>query len=87
MARFYTFGPFRLDAGCDTLVGPHGPMALGQRACVLLRTLVSQPGVLVAKSALMDAHGLVWQSRRATSQCRFRLCERHSQTPQAVDNG
>lgn len=55
MARFYTFGPFRLDAGCDTLVGPHGPMALGQRACVLLRTLVSQPGVLVAKSALMDA--------------------------------
>src|SRR5215469_32718 len=55
MARFYTFGPFRLDAGSDTLVGPDGPVALGQRACVLLRTLVSQPGVLVSKSELMDA--------------------------------
>jgi adenylate cyclase len=55
MARFYVFGPFRLDAGSDTLVGPHGPVALGQRACVLLRTLVSQPGVLITKSQLMDA--------------------------------
>jgi TolB-like protein len=55
MARFYAFGPFRLDARSDTLVGPHGPVALGQRACVLLRTLVSQPGVLVSKSELMDA--------------------------------
>jgi TolB-like protein len=55
MARFYAFGPFRLDARSDTLVGPHGPVALGQRACVLLRTLVSQPGVLVTKSELMDA--------------------------------
>jgi TolB-like protein len=55
MARFYAFGPFRLDARSDTLVGPHGPVALGQRACVLLRTLVGQPGVLVTKSELMDA--------------------------------
>jgi TolB-like protein/tetratricopeptide (TPR) repeat protein len=55
MARFYAFGPFRLDTGSDTLVGPHGPAALGQRACVLLRTLVSQPGVLITKSELMDA--------------------------------
>jgi adenylate cyclase len=55
MARFYAFGPFRLDARSDTLVGPHGPVALGQRACVLLRTLISQPGVLVTKSELMDA--------------------------------
>src|SRR5215469_15146885 len=55
MARFYAFGPFQLDARSDTLVGPHGPVALGQRACVLLRTLVSQPGVLVTKSELMDA--------------------------------
>jgi TolB-like protein len=55
MARFYAFGPFRLDARSDTLVGPHGPVALGRRACVLLRTLVSQPGVLVTKPELMDA--------------------------------
>jgi adenylate cyclase len=55
MARFYAFGPFRLDAGSDTLVGPHGTVALGQRAIALLRTLVSQPGILVTKSALMDA--------------------------------
>ena len=55
MARFYAFGPFRLDAVSDTLVGPHGTVALGQRACVLLRTLVGQPGVLISKSALMDA--------------------------------
>ena len=55
MTRFYAFGPFRLDARSDTLVGPHGPVALGRRACVLLRTLVSQPGVLVTKSELMDA--------------------------------
>ena len=32
MARFYAFGPFRLDAATDTLVGPHGTVALGQRA-------------------------------------------------------
>ena len=55
MARFYAFGPFRLDAASDTLVGPHGTVALGQRACVLLRTLVTQPGVLISKSTLMDA--------------------------------
>src|SRR6516162_3162899 len=55
MARFYAFGPFRLDARSDTLVGPQGTVALGQRACVLLRTLVGQPGVLVTKSQLMDA--------------------------------
>jgi DNA-binding winged helix-turn-helix (wHTH) protein len=55
MARFYTFGLFRLDAGSDTLVGPHGPVAFGQRACVLLRTLVCQPGVLITKHELMDA--------------------------------
>jgi TolB-like protein/tetratricopeptide (TPR) repeat protein len=55
MARYYAFGPFRLDAGSDMLVGPHGPVALGQRAGVLLRTLVSQPGVLLTKSELMDA--------------------------------
>ena len=55
MARFYTFGPFRLDARSDTLVGPRWPVTLGQRACVLLRTLVSQPGVLVTKSELLDA--------------------------------
>ena len=36
-------------------MGPHGPVALGRRACVLLRTLVSQPGVLVTKPELMDA--------------------------------
>src|SRR5690348_16368598 len=50
MARFYGFGPFGLDARSDALVGPHGPVAVGQRACVLLRTLVSQPGVLVTNS-------------------------------------
>src|SRR3974390_3310798 len=55
MTRFYAFGPFRLSAQSDTLVGPHGPVALGQRARVLLRTLVSQPGVLVTKSELLDA--------------------------------
>ena len=55
MARFYAFGPFRLDAASDQLVGPLGTVALGQRACALLRTLVSQPGVLITKSALMDA--------------------------------
>src|SRR5690349_10751923 len=60
MARFYTFGPFRLDARSDTLVGPHGAVALGQRACVLLRTLGNQPGVLVTKSELMEA---AWPGR------------------------
>ena len=67
MARFYAFGPFRLDTGSDTLVGPHGPAALGQRACVLLRTLVSQPGVLITKSELMDAAwpGLAVEEERA----------------------
>ena len=88
MARFYAFGPFRLDAASDTLVGPHGPVALGQRACVLLRTLVSQPGVLVTKSDV-DGRRMAWPGRRGGQphSADFGSAKRHSQTPQAVDNG
>lgn len=88
MARFYAFGPFRLDAGSDTLVGPHGTVALGQRACVLLRTLVSQPGVLVTKSELMDAAwpGLAVEEGNLTVQISVLRKARRHPSRWAVDS-
>jgi DNA-binding winged helix-turn-helix (wHTH) protein/tetratricopeptide (TPR) repeat protein len=51
----YTFGPFRLDAQANILYRGTEPVALGQRAVTLLRSLVEQPGALVSKETLIDA--------------------------------
>src|SRR5262249_42040266 len=55
MAATYILGPFRLDAGTDTLFRGGEPVSLGHRAVALLRLLVEQRGVPVSKDALMAA--------------------------------
>jgi DNA-binding winged helix-turn-helix (wHTH) protein/TolB-like protein len=51
----YAFGPFRLDAQANVLYRETTPVALGLRAVTLLRVLVEQQSVLVAKETLIDA--------------------------------
>src|SRR5215472_6811180 len=53
-------GPFHLDTEHDLLLREGGPVPLGRRAIVLLRTLVERPGVLVSKDALIEA---AWSGR------------------------
>ncbi|PAY05096.1 hypothetical protein CK489_31380 [Bradyrhizobium sp. UFLA03-84] len=55
MATIHQFGPFRLDAGAETLFREAEPVALGRRAVVLLRLLVEHAGSPVTKDALMEA--------------------------------
>ena len=55
MARIYTLGAFRLDAEARVLFRGTEPVALGQRAAVLLRVLVERRGELVSKDALIEA--------------------------------
>jgi TolB-like protein/Flp pilus assembly protein TadD len=55
MAATYNLGPFRLDAGTDTLFRGSEPVSLGHRAVALLRVLVEQRGIPVSKDALMEA--------------------------------
>ncbi|MCC8963216.1 winged helix-turn-helix domain-containing protein [Bradyrhizobium sp. Pear76] len=54
MATIHQFGPFRLDAGAEMLLRESEPVALGQRAVVLLRLLVERAGSPVSKDALMQ---------------------------------
>jgi TolB-like protein len=54
-AQIYAFGQFRLDARAEILFRGATPVALGQRAVALLRTLVERPGLPVAKDVLMAA--------------------------------
>jgi adenylate cyclase len=51
----YAFGPFRLDVEGETLFQGTEPVALGQRAVALLRTLIDRAGAPVSKDALMEA--------------------------------
>ena len=55
MAATYILGPFRLDAGTDTLFRGSEPVSLGHRAVALLRVLVERRGVPVSKDELMEA--------------------------------
>lgn len=55
MTTIHEFGPFRLDTGAEMLFRESEPVALGQRAVVLLRLLVERAGSLVSKDALMEA--------------------------------
>jgi TolB-like protein len=55
MPTVYRFGPFRLDTAAELLFRGAEPMALGQRAVALLRTLVERAGAPVSKDALIEA--------------------------------
>ena len=55
MTTIHEFGPFHLDTGAEMLFRESEPVALGQRAVVLLRLLVERAGSLVSKDALMEA--------------------------------
>lgn len=54
MAVVYSFGPFRLDASVDTLFRGKEPVAVGQRAVAVLRSLVAAAGVPVSKNTLIE---------------------------------
>jgi Transcriptional regulatory protein, C terminal len=51
----YELGPFRLDTQNELLFRGREPVALGQRAIAVLRTLVERPGAVVSKDALIEA--------------------------------
>ena len=55
MATKYQLGPYRLDAEAEILYRGAAPIALGQRAVILLRVLVERAGALVSKDELMAA--------------------------------
>ncbi|MFN3658271.1 MAG: winged helix-turn-helix domain-containing tetratricopeptide repeat protein [Pseudolabrys sp.] len=51
----YMLGPFRLDDKADILYRGADPVVLGERAVILLRTLVERAGVPVSKDTLIAA--------------------------------
>lgn len=55
MATLYQFGPYKLAANTGILFRDTEPLALGQRAVVLLRTLIERPGLPVSKDQLIEA--------------------------------
>jgi class 3 adenylate cyclase/predicted ATPase len=55
MAGSYAFGPFRLDISAEILFRGAEPLPLGRRAVALLRTLIENTGLPVAKDALIEA--------------------------------
>lgn len=52
-----SFGDFTLDPGDERLLGPHGPVRLGNKAYRVLLELVRQEGRLLTKDALFSS---VW---------------------------
>lgn len=55
MGERFTFGRFRLDAGRQTLREDGVPVAIGNRALLLLRALVKARGEVITKAELMEA--------------------------------
>jgi class 3 adenylate cyclase len=53
--KLFELGPFRLDTQNELLFRGREPVALGQRAIALLRTLVERPGAVVSKDTLIEA--------------------------------
>jgi TolB-like protein len=70
MAAIYTFGPFRLDGAAGILFRGSDPVALGQRAVVLLQMLVEGAGTPISKDALIESawHGLAIEESNLTVQ-------------------
>jgi TolB-like protein len=66
----YSLGPFRLDGAAEILFRGAEPVALGERAVTLLRTLVERAGAPVSKDALMAAAwpGLTVEENNLTVQ-------------------
>ncbi len=66
----YSLGPFRLDGKAEILFRGPEPVALGERAVILLRTLVEQAGAPVSKDALIAAAwpGLTVEENNLTVQ-------------------
>jgi TolB-like protein len=54
MAATYTFGPFRLDVAAGILFRDTEPVALGQRAVVLLHVLVEGAGTPISKERMIE---------------------------------
>ena len=57
--QIYRFGPFMFDSRRRVLLKNDAPVSVGQRALVLLETLLAADGKAVSKSTLMDA---AWQT-------------------------
>lgn len=55
LEKRFVFGPYVLDPGRGTLLRDGVPVAIGQRAMALLRTMLEADGQVVPKSRLMDA--------------------------------
>jgi TolB-like protein/tetratricopeptide (TPR) repeat protein len=51
----FTFGPFVLNPHKGTLLRLGEPVAVGQRAILLLQALLSRPGEVLSKAELLDA--------------------------------
>lgn len=66
----YSLGPFRLDGNAGILFRGNEPVALGERAVILLRTLVEQARAPVSKDALIAAAwpGLTVEENNLTVQ-------------------
>ncbi|MBI5910961.1 MAG: winged helix-turn-helix domain-containing protein [Betaproteobacteria bacterium] len=70
MATIYKIGPFRLDGEAEILFRDAEPVALGERAVVLLRALVERAGAPVSKDILIEAawHGVTVEENNLTVQ-------------------
>src|SRR5215510_4254482 len=55
MADSYAFGPYRLDISTEIIFRGAEPLPVGRRAVALLRTLIENAGLPVAKDALIEA--------------------------------
>jgi TolB-like protein/Flp pilus assembly protein TadD len=55
MTAIYALGPFRLDVAAGILFRGAEPVALGQRAVVLLQILVEGPGKPISKDRLIES--------------------------------
>jgi DNA-binding winged helix-turn-helix (wHTH) protein len=54
VAVVYLFGPFRLDTNAETLFRGNEPVAVGQRAVAVLRSLVAAAGAPISKDKLIE---------------------------------
>jgi DNA-binding winged helix-turn-helix (wHTH) protein/tetratricopeptide (TPR) repeat protein len=86
----FTFGEFRLDASDERLLGPAGPVKLGNKAFGVLRMLIEQEGRLVTKDALFESvwDGTIVSESALTSvvkELRRALCD-ESRTPRYIES-
>lgn len=70
MARFYEFGPFRLDTEAEVLLRADKLVGVGRRGLAVLRGLLERPGEPVTKDCLISAawSGLAVEEANLTVQ-------------------